>query len=218
MIDGVRISNKKLINCKEKLIPVAQTTAYKIETLVSLGHLPKDSSWTDISKHGRKALLYSQELMWLVREIRNESRGGKGIGASEIKSRLTKYIFDIWTRKGKVHLLPSIIPDHTLNSFINKVKSQCVFNMYHSLGNKSESRATAEWSIRSALEYASIVAVNHFIPNVEPTIYHPHKNDLCPDAVKLWNISEKCYNKTIGHNTVIEKCDSSSSKLTYHFR
>ena len=207
LIDGVRISNKKIINflTSEKLIPVGQSTAYKIESLVSQGCIPVNSSWTDLSKHGRKALLTSQELMWLVREFRNDSRGGKGIGANEIKERLTKHIFDIWTRKGKLHLIPNIIPQQTLNAFVNKVKSQCDFSTHDNLANKSESRATVEWSMRSALAYSSIVAVNHFIPNVLPTIYHPRKSDLCHDALELWNLSEMCYNKMLGYNTVIEK-------------
>ena len=77
--------------------------------------------------------------------------------------------------------------------------------MFNTVANKSESRITAEWSMQSTLAYTAIVMVNHFIPNVIPTIYHPKKTDLGPEAVELWNIAERCYNNMIGHATIKEK-------------
>lgn len=65
-IDGVRLSKFKIIKSliDDKLIPVEKTTAYKVQTYVSLGLIPVDCSWTDLSTHGRKSLLTSHELMW----------------------------------------------------------------------------------------------------------------------------------------------------------
>ena len=79
-------------------------------------------------------------------------------------------------------------------ALVNKVKSQCVFNLYNNVNNKSESRITAEWSIRSTLAYTLIVAVNHFIPLSQPSIYNPKKSDLNDEALELWNLCEKSYN------------------------
>ena len=100
-IDGVKISNKKIINylTAAKLIPVSQTTAYKVDHLCSLGCIPENASWTDLSKHGRKALLTPQETMWLIRDIRSDSRGGESMGVSELKDRLRKQIVNVWTQK-----------------------------------------------------------------------------------------------------------------------
>ena len=64
-IDGVRLSKFKLIRyiISHNLIPVEKTTAYKVQAYVSFGLVPIDCTWTDLSKHGRKSLLTSQELM-----------------------------------------------------------------------------------------------------------------------------------------------------------
>ena len=90
-------------------------------------------------------------------------------------------------KEKKLHLLPSKIANTTLNHFVNTIKAQCIFKVYESEGNKNESRMVAEWSLRSTfLAYAMVVASNHFIPNIEPTVYHPKKKELNPDAIKLW--------------------------------
>ena len=109
IIDGIKVTNMKIIKylAKTNLIPVKQTTAYKVDLLVSLGCISKECSWTDLSKNGQKPLLSSQEMMWLIREIKSDTRGGESIGTSEIKERLTKYIIKTWTIKRKLHHLPS---------------------------------------------------------------------------------------------------------------
>lgn len=100
-------------------------------------------------------------------------------------------------KEKKLHLLPNKISNNTLNHFVNTIKAQFIFNVYETVGNKTESRMVAEWSLRSTLAYAMVVASNHFIPNIEPTIYHPKKKDLNPDAIELWVIVENSYNKLI---------------------
>lgn len=90
-----------------------------------------------------------------------------------------------------------MILNSNLNHFVNTIKAQCIFNVYGTVANKTESRMVAEWSLRSTLAYGMIVASNHFIPNIEPTIYHPKKKDFNPDAIELWDIVENSYNKLI---------------------
>ena len=197
----MRISKFKLINhlIVHKLIPVEKTTAYKVQAYVSLGLIPIDCSWTDLSKHGRKALLTSHELMWLVREIKNESQGGAAISSGHIKDKLKNYILTVWARKGKLHMVPLQIPEKTLNSFVAIIKAQCIFNLYDNVSNKTESRAVAEWSLRSTLAYATVVTCTHFLSNATSTYYHAKKKDLNPDAVELWNLAELCFNKMVGN-------------------
>ena len=38
----------------------------------------------------------------------------------------------------------------------------------------------------------------HFVPSIEPTIYHPKKKELSKEALELWNTVEKSYNNMIG--------------------
>ena len=90
-------------------------------------------------------------------------------------------------------------------ALVNKIKSQCVFSLYNNVNNKSESRVTAEWSMRSTLAYTAIVAVNHLIPPSQPSIYHPKKSELNHDAQELWSLSESCYNCMIGNSITKKK-------------
>ena len=101
--------------------------------------------------------------MWLVEEIKRESVGGFAMSSTQIKTKLNNYIHKVWTKKWKVHLLPAHISPMTINSFISMIKSQCVFNLYDTISNKTESRAIAEWSIRSTLAFTTVVACTHFL-------------------------------------------------------
>lgn len=146
--------------------------------------------------------------MWLINDVNNSTtRGGEAIMLlRELKDKLQVYIFKVHSNNGTLHMLPSKINDCTLNSLIATIiKSQCVFDIYDTVANKTESRAVAEWSLRSTLAYTMIVACNHFLPNIEPTYFHPKKKDLNKDAIALWDIAELAYNKLIGNSSSKEK-------------
>ena len=133
-------------------------------------------------------------------DIKQEAKGGQAMSSEDIKEKLDSYIFKIYSMNGKINKLPTKIPEYTLNAFVSTIKAQCIFNIYDAVGNKTESRAIAEWSLRSTLAYTMIVTANHFIPNIEPNYFHPKKKDLTKDALELWNVAENCYNKMIGHD------------------
>ena len=187
IIDGVRISKWALMLhlMEHKLVPVKKTSLYKLDCYFTFGLILDNVSWTQLSENGRKAILQPKDLMWLILDIKRETSGGKAMGFSEIKEKLEKYIYAVYSKKNKLYELPSSISNHTLNNFVNTFKAQCVFNVLETVGNKTESRMIAEWSLRSTLAYTVVVASNHFIPNIQPTIYHPRKKDLNPDAVEL---------------------------------
>lgn len=91
--------------------------------------------------------------------------------------------------------------EHTLNVYVSLIKAQSIFNLYKSVGNKTESRHTAEWSIRSTIAYMMVVAATHFLPGVTPTKYHPKKKDLSPKSLQMWENVEKAYNKMLGNDS-----------------
>ena len=178
IIDGTKITRSKIINylIAYNLIPVKKTTAYKVEGLASMGLIPKLSTWTDLSKNGRKAILTNREVTFLVDQLKMETKGGESMGSNEIKEKLKLYIQQVYAKKRQLHKLPSTISDHVLNSFVSTVKSQCLFNIYNTVANKTESRRAAEWSLRSTLAYSTIVASTHFIvPLEKPSKYHVKK-------------------------------------------
>ena len=65
------------------------------------------------------------------------------------------------------------------------------------MANKTESRSVAEWSLRSTLAYAAVVACNHFIPLTQLTPFHPRKKDINKEEVLLWNLVEWYYNNMV---------------------
>ena len=207
IIDGVRISKYSIMNYLKinKYVPVGKTTLYKVTAYVSLGILPENATWTEIGAYGRKALLNPREIMFLIIQIKNETRGGEAMSSDEIKKLIEDNIFRIHSKKGTLHTLPMSIPSHTLNALLSVVKAQSVFDIYDSVSNKTESRAVAEWSLRSTLAYTMIVACNHFLPNTSCTCYHPKKKDLNKEALLLWKIVESSYNKMIGNTGIREE-------------
>ena len=86
------------------------------------------------------------------------------------------------------------------------------------MGNKTECRHVAEWSIRSTIAYTMVVAVNHFIPGVVATKYHPKKKDLSPKSLSMWSKVEKAYNKMIGSNKMIELHPVLPNLVTNYYR
>ena len=207
VVDGVRISKFSVMGYlkSSRLVPVSKTTMYKIASHVSLGILPKDATWTELGLYGRKALLQPRELMFLIMQIKNETRGGEAMSSDEIKAKIENYIYEMHSKTGTLHTLPMKIPTYTLNSILSTIKAQCIFDIYGTVGNKTESRAVAEWSLRSSLAYAMIVTCNHFLPNATSSCYHPKKKDLNKEPLLLWDIAETCYNKMIGNTGLREK-------------
>ena len=207
VVDGVRISKFSVMGYlkSSRLVPVSKTTMYKIALHVSLGILPKDATWTELGLYGHKALLQPRELMFLIMQIKNETRGGEAMSSDEIKAKIENYIYEMHSKTGTLHTLPMKIPTYTLNSILSTIKAQCIFDIYGTVGNKTESRAVAEWSLRSSLAYAMIVTCNHFLPNATSSCYHPKKKDLNKEPLLLWDIAETCYNKMIGNTGLREK-------------
>lgn len=140
-----------------------------------LGLLPEDVTWTELGRYRRKALLSPKELMWLINDVKISTRGGEAMSSRELKDKLQTYIFNVHSKNRTIHLLPTLIPERTLDSLVSTIKSQCVFDIFDTVSNKTESRAIAEWSLRSMLAYTMIVTCNHFLPNVDPTYYHTKK-------------------------------------------
>lgn len=202
-VEGVRVSKFGIMNymMRKKLVQVKKTKLYKVDSFVAMGLIPQDSTWTEIAKYGRDALLTPRQVMDLIMEVKFDTQGGSTMSGSELRKKISIYIYTVYSKKGLTHSLSTIIPVHTLDSLVSTIKAQCLFSIYDSVANKTESSAVAEWSLRSTLGYAMVVAVNHYIPNVEQSYFHPKEKDLNKDSLELWDIAESAYNKMIGDKT-----------------
>ena len=65
VIDGVSVSKFKIINhlIAHRLVPVKKMSLYKVQGLIIMGLIPSDTTWTELSFYGRKALLTTRQLM-----------------------------------------------------------------------------------------------------------------------------------------------------------
>ena len=115
------------------------------------------TSWSEISKRGRKPYLDSKEVMELAYKIQKQCEGGMTISLSELKEEIILTIKKKYAMKGKLYLLKDI-PENTLNAYASIIKSQGIFSLYSSISNKTESRAVAEWSLRSTISYLMAIA------------------------------------------------------------
>ena len=200
--NGTIITKCKLMKylIRNKMVPIRLSSLYKLCSATTFGQVLPGTSWTEVLQDGKRSYLHPRELNALIVEIQQKSRGGLSYSISELKDEVECCIRSVFSKKNKLHLLPLEISESTLNTYVNVIKCQSIFNLYKSVGNKTESRHVAEWSIRSTLAYTMIVATTHFLPNVQSTKYHPKKRDLCKTSLEFWENAESAYNKMLGNN------------------
>ena len=75
-----------------------------------------------------------------------------------------------------------VIPELTLRKYINTIQSVPEMNVMNSVSNKTESKAAAEFSIRSTICYLLVVLTTHFI-RAKPTKFHRQQKDLLKNPV-----------------------------------
>ena len=168
-----------------RYVPVKHTTLYKICKKLKLKDLPADSSWTELQKHGRKSLLSNRGLHNLIIDIKQSTDGGMALSTSDIRKMILDTMKKEWAAKGQLHFMPDVTIN-TLNAYTSIIKSQSIFNIHSSVSNKTQARAAAEWSLRSTISYAMTVACTHFLPDIQPTEFHPKMKDLSEESKLMW--------------------------------
>ena len=205
--DGGTISKSKIIKhlIQYNMVPIKKSSLYILVKRCANGLVHVDSTWTEVAQSGKKGYLTCRDLKELILDLKQRTSGGIAFSSSEIRNEVSDKIRNVFQTKKQSHLLPHTIPLHTLNVYVSIIKAQDVFNIYGAVGNKTESRAVAEWSLRSTIAYTMVVAVNHFIPNVTRTVFHPKKKDLCSQSVEMWDFVETAYNKMLGNENKKEE-------------
>lgn len=181
------------------MVPVKRSSLYMLSRRILNGRIHENATWTEVSQDGPKGFLTARDLCELILSIKRMTTGGISYSTSEIRNEVENKIVSVYRKNKRSHLLPSSIPQHTLNVYVSIIQSQSIFNIYSSMSNKTESRSVAEWSIRSTIAYTMIVATNHFIPGIARTPFHPKKKDLSSRSVEMWDTVEEAYNKMLGN-------------------
>ena len=206
MVNGSRASAYALMGVLISLnaVPLKKSALYRLIDLYRSNCLSPSDSWTFITQNGKKPFLSYSGFNLLVHNIREKSEGGLSIPCSKIRTMVEKRIIYEYQIKNKHNKIPVIHKD-TLNDYTNKILAQDVFNInVGKIPYKTESRAAAEWSFRSAISYMCVVAVTHFLPNIEPSDYHQRKSEIPEESLVLWNLVETCYTKMMNLNKKVK--------------
>ena len=177
-------------------VPIRATAFRKlVNTYLTTKSLPS-TTWTEITAPGRKPHLPCVKLDSIIENIRHSSDGGKSMDRSRIQETVCKEIKKNWSENHASRYKHDQIPETTMKRYIHRIMSHPSFNIQTSVSNKTESRSSAEWSIRSTISYLVVVLATHFV-YAEPSQFHPKLTSLDPSVAKVWNMVKLENNKTL---------------------
>ena len=131
VIDDVKITRLKVMKVliDNEFVPVSITSLYKLAKN-SIGKLiRKEDTWTSLRFSRRRAFLLPLEFAVLVNKVKDLTIDGAAMSVSELRHLIQDHIRDCALARNKFHLLPPYIPLNTLNSYVNRIKCQSVFNI-----------------------------------------------------------------------------------------
>ena len=94
-----------------------------------------------------------------------------------------------------------MVPETTLRRYVNEVITELDFNMFTSVSNKTESRAVAEYSIRSTISFLLVVLTTHFI-RATPTKFHKPRKEM--EKNKTWQLVMELNRKVLGLSNSVD--------------
>ena len=196
----VKVSKLKLMKIiiEKKLVPCKVTSLYHLIRRFQDNNLPVSMTWTNLETHGRKPYLSASGIDELVDRVKNDTDGGSALSNVEIRDMVKEKIRLEWRNSGKTGKPPTV-KTQTLDSYVSMIKSQRVFNVHNNVLNKTQTRAIAEWSFRSSIAYCIAVLCTHYLPDVDPSPYHPKRKDLSKEALNTLLMVEKQFNRIIGN-------------------
>jgi hypothetical protein len=177
------LSVNLIINLMIKLLYVPVKTTKIFRLMQSFRSEPESligMEWGDQSDPGRNAYLSEDQIILLREDYYRRTAGGATVSKKVLAHELNILIIDTYQKKHKEKLPNEIIPYSTLRRYVDMVVGVPEFNMMKKVSNKTESRHSAEWSVRSTISYLMVVLCTHYI-NAEPTKYHKPFSELMKD-------------------------------------
>ena len=185
-----------------KYVPLKRTAMFRLlKEYKDTNTLRYPTVWFDLSKTGRKAALEEETVDMLIDEYHKKTVGGAAHSKRHLSSNLNALIRKEYEAKTGKQYTSEVIPEATMRKYINKVQSIPEFNVMENVSNKTESRAAAEFSIRSTICYLLVVLCTHFV-RAKPTKYHCQQKDLMSNPV--YCLVRKLNSETIGINDELD--------------
>jgi len=132
--------------------------------------LREDSIWP---KCGRKPSTTASAINERVKS--KKARNGKSLGGSEVEEIILELSKEEYLKRGGLEAQwdDKRISQKSLNRFAKWLRSSPNMNVFANANSKTETRGTAEWSIRSTIAFVMAVASSHFISEEHRSEYHP---------------------------------------------
>jgi hypothetical protein len=105
------------------------------------------------------------------------NQGGLSSSRLNLESSINSYIKDDVLVSRKLTQRKDDIPSSSMLRICNRVMALPEFKIMKSVSNKTESRSTAEYSVRSTISYMMVVATQHFI-NAKPSVFHSKHSEI----------------------------------------
>lgn len=124
-----------------------------------------------------KILLEREELNKIIDHYKDVTNGGCCSSSETLESSITEAIQKALAKENTYMERKKYIPDTTMNRYVKNIMSIYDFNVQEKVSNKTESRSTAEFSVRSTIAYMMVVLTTHFI-NAPLSKFHTCLKDL----------------------------------------
>ena len=182
-------------------VPI-KTTAFRklIRTYQKKGTLPFDS-WTELTSAGRKPHLPVDSMNSIIEHISHYTDGGRAMDRTSLTKSVEDEIKVRWNNSSNVRYNHNTVPRTTMRRYMHQIMSDPAFNIQKAVTNKTESRSSAEWSIRSTVSYMCVVLATHFI-RAKPSPFHPTMKSLDPEVAKVWELIQELNNEVLDINTI----------------
>jgi hypothetical protein len=168
-----RVSERLIIKLMiiKNLVPVKMSTMYSLLNEYRMKNKLKYIRWRTKYKKGPKPQLERQSYSGMVSEYNDTNVGGLAASRDHLETSINTCIKRDVSEKNIIQQRKDNLPTTSISRICNRVMARKNFNIHAKVSNKTESRATAEYSVRSTISYMLVVVTQHFI-NAKPSKFH----------------------------------------------
>ena len=205
-----RVSENIIITLmiQNKYVPVGSSTMYALLSQWKLKGKLSFSVWRHGNKPGPKPIIKKASIDSLVEKYCEQNQGGRSSSRVNLEESITDKLKQDWLDFDGYRHRKDTVPATSMNRIVNRVMALEEFNIFNSVSNKTESRAAAEFSVRSTVSYMLVVVTTHFI-NAKPSIFHSKHKELTKSPLYL--LLDQLNRKALG----VKLCTASIQHLTY---
>ena len=158
----------------KKYVPRTRARIYKLLSMYKLNGSLVYDSWQEFKRKGPKCHLSDKSYNALKAKYGVETVGGAAVSKIALRKELDQLIRNDYEEEKKMTYPHRTIPLETMQRYVNSITASEEFNIHRSVATKTESRAIAEFSIRSTITYLLVVMTTHFF-RADP---HPYSMPL----------------------------------------